>query len=48
VRLLRVRTAELVDANWPAVIAISSELMQRRELDQTELADVLQSFAIAA
>jgi hypothetical protein len=47
VRRLRAHTIELVEANWPAVVALSSELLQRRDLNQVEVAAVLQRHSLA-
>jgi hypothetical protein len=44
VRVLRVRTAELVDEHWPAIVELAGELIRRVELSQTEIADLLRSF----
>jgi hypothetical protein len=42
VRLLQAETAELLEANWPAVVALAGELVRRRDLDQSGVQAILQ------
>lgn len=48
VRSLRTETAKQIEANWSAVVDLAAELMRRRDLDQGDVAAVLQIHIHAA